>query len=122
MAAANSTTSNPVVASGSGLASCSDRSGNGTDYIFYQTSNGSLVQALCSYGGSGTAYQFHDFKVLTSASKNTKLTCIYNDGSIANTSAGAVVYYQASASSNEISYLQVDRSGNESGSGKVVDD
>lgn len=110
----------PPIAQGSDVVACNDGAGRGTDFIFYQTNNGSLIRAL-SYSQPPS---LTDFQILGEAMRGTKLKAIYNDGSLSGNAgsrgAGAVLYYQNNSGQPGLVALQVDRDGRISGQGPVL--
>ncbi|KAK4555658.1 hypothetical protein LTR86_007411 [Recurvomyces mirabilis] len=100
------------VAPGSDIAACRDITGSGTDYIFYQAGNGSLVRAL-SYSSA-----LSDFQVLdVQPAAGTKLRAVYNNGtSLGGSSPGAMLFYQAANATGQLSILEVDRNGQQTSS------
>jgi hypothetical protein len=120
LAVASARDSAPPVALGSDVAACNDGAGIGTDFIFYQAANGSLVKAL-SYSQPAS---LTDFQYLGEAARGTKLKAIYNNGSLAGNTgsrgAGAVLYYQDNSGQPGLAALQVDRDGRVLDQGRVL--
>jgi hypothetical protein len=108
------------------VVACSDSSGGSlsqsTDVIFYQLSNGRIALQLASSspGNSTNAnIRLSHVRLIGRAAAGSRLRAVYNDGSLVANVVFALVLFNQTNRSGQISYIQITRDGRFTAQGLV---